>query len=64
MVKKLQDLGCRFKEVPVHHYHRAHGKSQFFNFPRLIKTARQLMALWWDLVVRKKHLREAYDRPS
>ena len=57
LVKKLQDLGFRFKEVPVHHYHRAHGKSQFFNFPRLIKTAKQLMGLWWELVVTKKHLR-------
>ena len=57
MVKKLQDLGFRFKEVPVHHYHRAHGKSQFFNFPRLVKTARQLMELWWALVVKKEHLR-------
>jgi len=59
MVKKLQDQRIRFKEVPVHHYHRAHGKSQFFNFPRLIKTARQLLGLWWDLVVTKKHLRES-----
>jgi glycosyltransferase involved in cell wall biosynthesis len=59
MVKKLQDLGFQFREVPVHHYHRAHGKSQFFNFPRLMKTAKQLMALWWDLVIRKRHLRES-----
>ena len=58
MVKKFQDMGYRFKEVPVHHFHRAHGKSQFFNFPRLIKTALQLMVLWWDLVVKKKHLRK------
>ena len=59
LVKKLQDLGFRFKEVPVHHYHRAHGKSQFFNFPRLIKTAKQLMGLWWVLVVKKIHLRNS-----
>jgi len=45
--------------VPVHHYHRAHGKSQFFNFPRLIKTAKQLIRLWWDLVVRKVHLKNS-----
>jgi len=59
MVKKLQDLGFRFEEVPVHHYHRAHGKSQFFNFPRLIKTAMQLMGLWWGLVVKKVHLKHS-----
>jgi glycosyltransferase involved in cell wall biosynthesis len=57
MVKKLQDLGFRFKEVSVHHYHRAHGKSQFFNFRRLFKTATQLAGLWWALVVKKEHLK-------
>jgi len=58
MVKKFQDLGYRFKEVPVHHFHRAHGKSQFFNFRRLIRTGFQLADLWWDLVVERKHLRK------
>ncbi|MBN1105465.1 MAG: glycosyltransferase family 2 protein, partial [Deltaproteobacteria bacterium] len=42
MVKKLQDVECKFEEVPVHHFHRAYGKSQFFNFPRLLRTAVQL----------------------
>jgi glycosyltransferase involved in cell wall biosynthesis len=62
MVKKMQDFGYRFAEVPVHHYHRAHGKSQFFNFPRLHKTAVQLIALWWKLVVKKEHLKS--DGPT
>jgi len=57
MVKKMQDCGFRFAEVPVHHYHRAYGRSQFFNFPRLWRTARDLTTLWWKLVVRKEHLR-------
>ena len=35
MMKKFQDAGFRVAEMPVHHYHRAHGKSQFFNFPRI-----------------------------
>ena len=56
MVKKMQDFRYRFSEVPVHHYHRAHGKSQFFNFSRLFRTGIQLMSLWWILVVRKQHL--------
>jgi glycosyltransferase involved in cell wall biosynthesis len=58
MVKKMQDLGYRFVEVPVHHYHRAHGKSQFFNFPRLCRTAVQLISLWWKLVVKTEHLKQ------
>jgi len=50
MVKKMQDAGFKFEEVPVHHFHRAYGKSQFFNFPRLVRTATQLVTLWWDLL--------------
>ncbi len=42
-VTKATDLGFRFAEVPVHHYHRAAGKSQFFNFPRIFRTLRNLI---------------------
>jgi glycosyltransferase involved in cell wall biosynthesis len=59
MVKRFADAGCRFVEVPVHHYHRAYGQSQFFNFRRLARTAVQLSALWWKLVVRREHRRPA-----
>jgi hypothetical protein len=41
----------------VHHYHRAFGKSQFFNFRRLFRTGRDLLILWYALVVRRDHLR-------
>lgn len=54
LVKKFQDAGARFAEVPVHHYHRAYGKSQFFNFRRLARTAAQLTRLWWQLVVKRR----------
>ncbi len=57
MVKKFQDAGYRFAEVPVHHYHRQYGVSQFFNWRRLLRTARQLAVLWWRLVVRREHRR-------
>jgi glycosyltransferase involved in cell wall biosynthesis len=56
MVKKFQDAGYVFAEVPVHHYDRPYGVSQFFNWRRLLRTARQLWVLWWKLVVRKEHL--------
>jgi glycosyltransferase involved in cell wall biosynthesis len=59
MVKKFQDAGYVFAEVPVHHYSRAYGSSQFFNWRRLVRTARQLWALWWKLVVRKEHLKDS-----
>ncbi|PYR10726.1 MAG: glycosyltransferase family 2 protein [Acidobacteria bacterium] len=57
MMKKIQDAGFRIVEVPVHHYHRAYGKSQFFNYRRLFRTARDLMLLWVALVVRRDHRR-------
>jgi glycosyltransferase involved in cell wall biosynthesis len=49
LVKKLQDAGCVFAEVPVHHYHRAYGKSQFFNFVRIWRTGTDILAFWWRL---------------
>jgi glycosyltransferase involved in cell wall biosynthesis len=57
MMKKIQDGGFRIVEVPVHHFHRAFGKSQFFNFRRLFRTGRDLLILWVALVVRREHLR-------
>ncbi len=57
MMKKIQDAGFRIVEVPVHHYHRAFGKSQFFNVRRIVRTAFDVMRLWVALVVRHQHLR-------
>jgi glycosyltransferase involved in cell wall biosynthesis len=56
LVKKFQDKGFLFAEVPVHHYHRQYGRSQFFNFRRIFRVARRLLALYWKLVIRKEHL--------
>lgn len=56
LVKKLQDAHFRFAEVPVHHFIRTYGKSQFFNFSRLWRTAEQLLHLWWKLNIRREHL--------
>lgn len=54
MIKKFQQAGLRFAEAPVHHFHRAYGKSQFFNFRRLIRTFVDLSSLWWRVVVRRE----------
>lgn len=56
MMKKITDAGFRIAEVPVHHYHRAYGKSQFFNFKRLYRTALDVARLWYTLVVRREHV--------
>jgi hypothetical protein len=63
MMKKIQDAGFRINEVPVHHYHRAFGKSQFFNFRRLARTAVDVAKLWYLLVVRREHLRHQPTAP-
>lgn len=58
LVKKLQDRGCGFVEVPVRHFHRQYGRSQFFNFRRIFRVIRQLFILYWRLAIKKEHLKE------
>ncbi|MFL6207243.1 MAG: glycosyltransferase family 2 protein [Pyrinomonadaceae bacterium] len=56
LVRKLHVAGCRFAEVPVHHYPRAHGRSQFFTPRRVARTACDFCALWLRLVVLRRAL--------
>ena len=51
MMRKIQDAGFRIVEVPVHHYHRTHGRSQFFNFRRIFWTGVDVLKLWVQLVM-------------
>jgi glycosyltransferase involved in cell wall biosynthesis len=55
MMKKITDARFRIVEVPVHHYHRAYGKSQFFNFRRIFRTGVDVLRLWLALVVFGQH---------
>ncbi|HUF46894.1 MAG TPA: glycosyltransferase family 2 protein [Vicinamibacterales bacterium] len=64
LMKKIQDAGFRIAEEPVHHYHRAFGRSQFFNVRRLARTAVDVGRLWWQLVVVGRHRRPADARVS
>jgi hypothetical protein len=52
-VRKLQDVGARFIEVPVHHYRRSYGRSQFFTPRRIAEVLIDMARLWWRLVVRR-----------
>jgi glycosyltransferase involved in cell wall biosynthesis len=54
MMKKIQDAGFVIVEAPVHHFHRAYGRSQFFNFRRIFHVGRDLLKLWLELVLRPK----------
>lgn len=56
LVKKIEDAGYVFAEVPVNHYSRKYGVSQFFVPWRIARTLYQLADLYWKLVIRKEHL--------
>jgi glycosyltransferase involved in cell wall biosynthesis len=60
LMSKIQYSGFNIIEVPVHHYHRAYGKSQFFNWQRVMRTLAALARLWWD--IRRPLLLGRYDQ--
>jgi glycosyltransferase involved in cell wall biosynthesis len=62
MVKKIADYGFRFQEVPVTHYWRTSGKSEFFNFKRVSRVVFGLLILWYKLVIKKEHLKHGYQK--
>jgi glycosyltransferase involved in cell wall biosynthesis len=50
LVTKIEKCGFSVRYVPVHHYHRLHGRSQFFNFRRVAQVALGLGRLWVELI--------------
>jgi len=55
MISKLTMRGAKFAEVPVNHYYRVSGKSQFFNFRRIFNTGIHLLKLWYRIKIRKEY---------
>ncbi|MBU4450447.1 MAG: glycosyltransferase family 2 protein, partial [Actinobacteria bacterium] len=53
MISKMTKKGYRFVEVPVHHYYRMSGKSEFFNFKRIFIVSQNLIKLWYKIVIKK-----------
>jgi glycosyltransferase involved in cell wall biosynthesis len=53
LMTKFRQAGGVLTEVPVHHYHRAYGVSQFFNFRRVARVGIDLLKLWFRLKVRR-----------
>jgi glycosyltransferase involved in cell wall biosynthesis len=56
LVTKVEKSGHTVHYVPVHHYHRLHGRSQFFNLRRVGQVALGLGRLWWELIVQRRIL--------
>ena len=54
MAKKFELAGFRMAEVPVSHYPRMHGSSEFFRFRHLAHTFRGLLKIWWNLVLSRR----------
>ncbi|MCL4459582.1 MAG: glycosyltransferase family 2 protein [Chloroflexi bacterium] len=54
LMTKIQQGGFVVAQVPVHHYHRAYGKSQFFAFRRIWHVVVGLVRLWWKLILRQE----------
>jgi glycosyltransferase involved in cell wall biosynthesis len=50
MVRKLYVAGRSFVEVPVNHYPREYGQSQFFTLRSVARTAYDFFVLWWKIV--------------
>lgn len=55
LVAKLTKRGYSFVEVPVHHYYRVSGKSEFFNFARIFRVAKNLVKLWYKIQIKKRY---------
>ena len=64
LMRRVQDAGFSTVEVPVHHYHRAYGVSQFFNFRRLWAVGVGILVLWWRLVIQSEGKRAAPQPPA
>jgi glycosyltransferase involved in cell wall biosynthesis len=54
MMRKFERVGATFVEVPVHHYTRPHGRSQFFRIPQITRAGLNLVQLWTRLVVLRR----------
>jgi len=54
MARKFDIAGFRMAEVPVSHYPRLHGSSEFFRIRHLQHTLRGLFRIWWGLVLSPK----------
>lgn len=58
LMTRIHRAGCAIAQVPVHHYHRMHGRSQFFNFPRVARVLLGMFGLWFKVFVQEPRAAE------
>jgi glycosyltransferase involved in cell wall biosynthesis len=52
MMRRFRTARVHIVEVPVSHSYRPAGRSQFFRLPAIARSARQLLGLWWRVMVK------------
>lgn len=60
IIRKLSANGAVFVEMPVNHYPRQKGHSQFFTVGRISRTMFDFFKLWIELVVQQKLLKRPF----
>jgi glycosyltransferase involved in cell wall biosynthesis len=64
LMVQIERAGFRVEEVPVHHYPRLSGKSQFFRVGPVVGMVRDVLALWVRLILFKRGPRVDAGGPS
>jgi glycosyltransferase involved in cell wall biosynthesis len=64
MARKFDDAGFRMTEIPVSHYPRLHGRSQFFSVRHLSHTMKGLSRIRWNLVVSRLRMDDYRGKES
>jgi glycosyltransferase involved in cell wall biosynthesis len=64
LMAQVERAGFLVAEVPVHHYPRLSGRSQFFRLGPVARTLRDVLQLWIRLVVLKRGPTLQVDGPS
>ena len=59
LVRKLSDSGFRMIEIPVHHYARAYGTSEFFKPKRIVRALKGVAKWYVKLVLLRSQRRRA-----
>ena len=54
LMAQIERAGFRIVEVPVHHYPRRSGQSQFFRLAPVARTILDIFRLWWRLVILRR----------
>jgi hypothetical protein len=64
LMTRIHRAGFRITQVPVHHFHRMHGRSQFFNVPRVAKVLFGMIGFWWRVFVTEPRRGVAPGKPG